>query len=41
MTERPQKITFAEMRETGVRGLLIYYADYRCSGSAATAVSCG
>ena len=29
--ERPQKITFAEMRSSGVRGLLIYCADYRCS----------
>src|SRR5262245_17386939 len=27
----PQKITFAEMRESGVSGLLIYCADYRCS----------
>jgi hypothetical protein len=26
-----QKITFAEMRAAGVRGLLIYCADYRCS----------
>ena len=31
MTDRPQKITFAEMRESGVRGILGYYADYRCS----------
>jgi hypothetical protein len=29
--ERPQKITFAEMRSSGVRGLLIYCADYKCS----------
>src|ERR1700758_3624264 len=28
---RPQKITFAEMRSSGVRGLLIYCADYKCS----------
>ncbi|UFW83775.1 hypothetical protein BjapCC829_27925 [Bradyrhizobium barranii] len=28
---RPQKITFGEMREMGVRGVLIYCADYRCS----------
>jgi hypothetical protein len=35
MTDRPQKITFAEMREMGVRGLLIYCADYRCSHSIA------
>ncbi|MFZ2159322.1 MAG: hypothetical protein WAV72_24815 [Bradyrhizobium sp.] len=26
-----QKITFAEMRAAGVRGLLIYCRDYRCS----------
>jgi len=31
----PQKITFGEMREMGVRGLLIYCADYRCSHSIA------
>jgi hypothetical protein len=31
MTDRPQKITFAEMREQGVRGLLIYCQDYHCS----------
>jgi hypothetical protein len=35
MPGRPQKITFAEMREMGVRGLLIYCADYRCSHSIA------
>ena len=35
MPDRPQKITFAEMREMGVRGLLIYCADYRCSHSIA------
>jgi len=29
VTDRPQKITFAEMRDMGVRGLLIYCADYR------------
>ena len=32
---RPQKITFADMRAQGVRGLLIYCADYRCSHSIA------
>jgi hypothetical protein len=31
---RPTKITFAEMRESGVRGILIYCADYHCSHSA-------
>jgi hypothetical protein len=28
MPDRPQKITFADMR---VRGLLIYCSDYKCS----------
>jgi hypothetical protein len=28
---RPQKITLGEMRASGVRGLLIYCADYKCS----------
>ena len=28
---RPQKITFGEMRASGVRGLLVYCADFRCS----------
>jgi hypothetical protein len=31
MSARPQKITFAEMRSSGVRGVLIYCADYKCS----------
>jgi len=35
MSDRPQKITFAEMREMRVRGVLIYCADYRCSHSIA------
>ena len=30
-TDRPQKITFADMRDMGVRGLLIYCSDYKCS----------
>jgi hypothetical protein len=34
-TDRPQKITFAEMRDMGVRGVLIYCADSRCSHSIA------
>ena len=29
--QRPQKITFAELRSQGVRGLLIFCQDYRCS----------
>ena len=33
---RPQQITFGEMRdEMGVRGVLVYCADYRCSHSMA------
>jgi len=32
----PQKIAFAEMREQGVRGILIYGADYHCNHSQAT-----
>ena len=28
---RPQKITLREMRSSGVRGVLIYCADYQCS----------
>jgi hypothetical protein len=29
--DRPQKITFAELRAQDVRGLLVYCADYHCS----------
>jgi hypothetical protein len=32
---RPQKITFAEMRDMGVRGILVDCADYHCSHSLA------
>ena len=28
---RPQKISLGEMRVSGIRGLLIYCADYKCS----------
>lgn len=31
--ERPTKITFGEMREMGVRGVVVYCADYTCSHS--------
>jgi hypothetical protein len=31
MPTRPQKITLAEMRASGVHGLLIYCSDYHCS----------
>ena len=31
----PTKITFGEMHGMGVRGVLIYCADYRCSLSIA------
>jgi hypothetical protein len=30
MSNRPAKITFADMRDMGVRGLLIYCSDYKC-----------
>jgi hypothetical protein len=30
MLSHPQKISLGEMRSSGVRGLLIYCADYRC-----------
>jgi hypothetical protein len=33
MPDRPQKITFAEMREMDVRGVVVFCADYRCSHS--------
>ena len=29
----PEKITFREMRESGVRGILVYCTDYKCSHS--------
>src|SRR5437763_13277997 len=29
--KRPQKITLGQMREMGVRGVLVYCSDYRCS----------
>jgi hypothetical protein len=32
---RPQKITFGEMRESGVREILVYCADHHCSHSIA------
>ena len=35
MSDRSEKITFAEMRASGVRGLLIYCSDYRRSHSLA------
>jgi hypothetical protein len=35
MPDPPQKIAFAEMRDRGVQGLLVYCADYRCSHSIA------
>jgi hypothetical protein len=31
MTTHPQKITFGEMRDAGVRSVLIYCRDHRCS----------
>jgi hypothetical protein len=32
---RPTKITFGDMRDMGVRGLLIYCSDYKCGHSIA------
>jgi hypothetical protein len=31
MSDRPQKITFAQTRNSGIRGLLIYCSEYKCS----------
>jgi len=31
MTTTPQKITFGEMRASGVRDVLIYCRDHRCT----------
>src|SRR5712691_7338131 len=31
MPELPEKITLGEMRSSGVRGLLVYCADYKCA----------
>lgn len=35
MPTRPEKITFADMRQQGVRGVLVYCQDFRCSHSVA------
>ena len=35
MPDRPTKITFGELREMDVRGILVYSADYKCSHSIA------
>jgi hypothetical protein len=29
---RPQKITFGEMRQTGIRALLVYCSEYHAAG---------
>jgi hypothetical protein len=34
---RPVKITFGEMRSSGVRGVIVYCTDYKCSQSIALA----
>lgn len=31
--QRPQKITFGDMRDSGVRWIVIFCSDYRCSHS--------
>ena len=33
--KRPQNITLGEMREMGVRGVLVYRSNYKCSDSIA------
>jgi len=35
LADRPQKITFGELRDMGVRGVLVYCADFQCSHSVA------
>jgi hypothetical protein len=35
MSDRPQKITFAQMRDSGVRGVLVYCSDHKCGHSIA------
>jgi hypothetical protein len=37
---RSQKITFGDMREMGVRGILVDCADYHCSDSVALNADC-
>jgi hypothetical protein len=39
--DRPQKITFAEMRDMGVRGLLVYCADYAAANRWPSAATLG
>jgi hypothetical protein len=34
MTERLQKITFGDMRDSGVHGVVVYCSDYRCAPQA-------
>ena len=41
MTARPVKITFAQMRNSGVRGILVYCSDYKCSHSLAISGTAG
>ena len=36
MTERLQKITFGDMCDSGVHGVVVYCSDYRCAPRAAT-----
>ena len=31
MSDFPQKVTFADIRDMGVRGLLVYCSDYKRS----------
>ena len=34
MTERLQKITFSDMRDSGVHDVVVYCSDYRCAPQA-------
>ena len=40
MTTYPQKITFGEMRASGVRDVLIYCRDHRCSHHVEISAEC-
>ena len=41
MTDRPTKISFGEMRDSSVRGLLVYCADYAAATRPRSAVMAG
>jgi hypothetical protein len=41
MPDRPTKISFGEMRDSSVRGLLVYCADYAAATRSQSAVMAG